>query len=109
MREIDIYAKVLYSSVNSYFKEMYHSGGTDNASVSVELFWKLMEKDAQMIIDTAFSCDVEDDLIPEHLKKRWRKLILQIYNQYCPRETARQLLAWSESKPFAKEKSSKKG
>ena len=49
------------------------------------------------------------ELVPEDLKKRWQKLILEIYNQYCPRETARQLLAWSESKPFAKEKSSKKG
>ena len=33
-----------------------------------------------MIIDTAFSDDVEDDLIPEELKKRWRKLILEIIN-----------------------------
>ena len=88
---------------------MYHSDGADNASESVEVFWEVMEKDAQMIIDTAFSDDVKDDLIPEDLKKRWQKLILEIYNQYCPRETARQLLAWSESKPFAKEKSSKKG
>ena len=107
MTSIEKYAKVLYSSVNSYFKTMYHAGGADNASAAVELFWELMEKDAQMLVDTA--AEAENDLIPDDLVRRWKKLILDIYNKYCPQETARQLLAWSESKPFAKAKSSKKG
>ena len=107
MTAIEAYAKVLYSSVNSYFKTMNHAGGTDNASAAVELFWELMEKDAQLLVDTAV--EAEDDLIPDDLARRWKKLILDIYNKYCPVETSRQLLTWSESKPFAKAKSSKKG
>ena len=108
MTEIESYAKVLYASVNSYFKTMFHAGSADNAAAAVELFWELMEKDAQMLLNAA--CEIENnDLIPDDLKKRWKKLVFEIYNKYCPRETARQLLAWSESKPFAKEKSSKKG
>ena len=109
MTEVDRYSKILYSSINSYFKAMFHAGGADNAAAAVEFFWELMEKDAQMLIDIAFSEDIADDLVPDELKHRWSKLILDIYNRYCPRESSRQLLAWSEAKPFAREKSSKKG
>ena len=111
MTEIESLQSVLYKSVSGYFKELQNLSGADIASAASAVFWEMMERDVPQIIEAAFSENIVDDVAPQELVKRWRRLVLDLYDRNCPCATARQLEAWCKHKPFAytKKKTTKKG
>ncbi len=97
MEKLDACSKILYASVAGYFKKVNDLGGPEFASRASAVFWERMEPSAQQIINTAFCGSTEEQREAEY--KKWAAVAREVYNQFCPRETARQLTAWVESEP----------
>ena len=121
MKKLDDCAEILRKCIEAYFVEMTEpnenkgkadTGKTPQRKVSgniktiadhtVTVFWEIAERDAQLIIDTVFAEDLPDCEAPPELLKKWRRLVEEQYSRACPRETARQLLAWSKCRPFTR-------
>ena len=100
MESLEERAKILYNCVAGYFKELQNLNGKDIASAAVTYFWEITEKDVPEIIELSFSEEATDTNTPEALLKKWDARVLQCYSEACPFGTARQLMAWSEHKPF---------
>jgi CRISPR system Cascade subunit CasA len=101
MSALDELAKGLYGRVIGFYKEQSvdakNSGGK-LAAQATHLFWQLCERDFQALVD---SCDPDEQgrLQRQRLRKRFAANIQQAYDQYCPKETARQLDAWAKWRP----------
>lgn len=107
---IDGCAKTLYASVAGYFKELQNLNGAGIASQAATLFWELLGEEAQQIVAAAFAEKIADEEVPPELAGQWRRQVRMLYNRFCPFDTARQLMAWSEHEPFQrKKKTGKKG
>lgn len=106
MSELDQAAKVLYTAVAQYHKQMNNQAGSSLASQAVARFWERLEPRAQNIIDLA--ADFQEDAVKsEHLV--WSRIQDGIYNDSCPHETARQMSAWVDANPkFNRRKGTKK-
>ncbi len=97
-------AQILDASVAGYFKELQNLNGKDIASAAAMRFWEITENDVPEIIELSFSEDAVDEKVPESLLTKWNARVLQLYSEFCPFGTARQLMTWSKNKPFAYKK-----
>lgn len=93
--------KGLYGRVIGFYKEQSvdaKKSGAKLAAQATHLFWQLCERDFQSLVD---SCDPDEQsrLQRQRLRKRFAGYIQQAYDQYCPKETARQLDAWAKCRP----------
>jgi len=95
IEELQQINKKIYNHVNRYSKSL----GEDNKNIpanATNLFWQLCNKDSQELIDCCLDRNIE-------AIKRMRKIFVsyaeQIYNQFCPKETARQIEAWAKNLP----------
>jgi len=97
MDELDILAKGLYGRVIGFFKEQKVDGGKLAAQAS-HLFWQLCERNFQDLVD---SCDQDEqsNAKRQQLRRRFAGYVQQAYDQFCPKETARQLDAWAKCRP----------
>ncbi|WP_260294594.1 type I-E CRISPR-associated protein Cse1/CasA [Sedimenticola hydrogenitrophicus] len=101
MNALNELAKGLYGRVIGFYKELSvdakNSGGK-LAAQATHLFWQLCERNFQALVD---SCDPNEQgrLQRQRLRKRFAGNIQQAYDQYCPKETARQLDAWAKCRP----------
>lgn len=97
MDALDSLAKNLYGRVMAFFKEQKADGAKLAAQAS-QLFWQLCERDFQALVD---NCDQADDAATRRqgLRRRFAGYVQQAYDQFCPRETARQLDAWAKCRP----------
>ena len=97
MSELDGLAKNIYGSVMAFFREQKMDGG-EIASHATHLFWQLCERDFQNLID---HCDQNSKAkkIRKQLRRGFASYVYQAYDQFCPRETARQLYAWAKYRP----------
>ena len=75
---------------------MNNETGGNLAGQAVTRFWERMESRAQPIIDLA--ADPAENRERDE-KKLWRKKVMELYDDSCPCETARQMTAWVEAKP----------
>lgn len=95
----DVY---LNNSVYGYYKTL--SIKPDNfITLAKQDFWQLCESSFQQLVE-ACECPDGEDITNrlEPFTKKFNSYVLQIYNQYCPNQTARQLEAWAKNKPFTK-------
>jgi CRISPR system Cascade subunit CasA len=95
MSDLDNSAKTLYGCVMSYFKHQTVDG-KNQAAQATNLFWQLCESRFQDLINR---CGKGMDEERHQLRKVFAGFIQQAYNHYCPKETARQLDAWAQSRP----------
>ena len=96
MSRIDGYASGLRTSIGKYCDDM-NSSGIDIPSKGLTVFWLAVEPLSYKIIDTCMKGNSEDtDVILQSV----RKIAIDVYNEICPHETARQILAWMKDKPF---------
>ena len=97
MDALDMLAKSLYGRVMGFFKEQMVDGGKI-APQTTQLFWQLCECDFQSLVN---NCDQTDDAVGQRqkLRRRFAGYVQQAYDQFCPRETARQLDAWAKCRP----------
>lgn len=95
MLELDTLSKTLYGCVLSYFKHLTVDGKNQAAQAS-NLFWQLCESRFQDLINR---CGKGMDEARYQLRKVFSSFAHQVFDQYCPKETARQLDAWAQSRP----------
>ncbi len=97
MTALDGLAKRLYGKVSAYLKEQK----VDNdkiAAHATHLFWQLAERQFQNLVD---HCGADEDSRQQrqHLRQTFATCLLQAYDQYCPKDTSRQLDAWAKCRP----------
>lgn len=100
MDALDALAKGLYGRVIGFYKEQSvdAKNGGKLAAQATHLFWQLCERNFQSLVD---SCDPDEQgrLQRQRLRKRFAGYVQQAYDQFCPKETARQLDAWAKCRP----------
>ena len=97
MDALDGLARNLYGRVMAFFKEQMVDG-SKLAAQATQLFWQLCERDFQSLVD---ACDGSDQAVlqRQQLRRRFAGYVQQAFDQFCPRETARQLDAWAKCRP----------
>lgn len=104
MTKLEEKAKSLYGCVLHYFSDLL-TDGKSFASQATGVFWQLCESSFQDLVSACDCPDTEDiEKRLEPFTKKFNGYVLQIYNQYCPNQSARQLEAWAKNKPFTKKK-----
>ncbi len=89
--------KGLYGRVMKFFKEQKVDGGKLAAQAS-HLFWQLCERNFQELVDC---CDQDEqgNAQRQALRRCFAGYVQHAYDQFCHRETARQLDAWAKCRP----------
>lgn len=97
MDDMDVLARNLYGRVMGFFKEQKVDGGQLAAQAS-HLFWQLSERNFQKLVD---NCNQDDQSRRQRqkLRRQFAGYVQQAYDQFCPKETARQLDAWAKCQP----------
>lgn len=97
MEALDALARNLYGRVIAFFKEQTVDG-SKLAAQSTQLFWQLCERDFQSLVD---ACDGSEQSVFQRrqLRRRFAGYVQQAFDQFCPKETARQLDAWAKCRP----------
>lgn len=97
MDEMDVLARNLYGRVMAFCKEQKVDGGK-LAGQATRLFWQLSERNFQTLVD---SCDQDERSNQQRreLRRQFAAYVHQAYDQFCPKETARQLDAWAKCQP----------
>ncbi|MBE0471307.1 MAG: type I-E CRISPR-associated protein Cse1/CasA [Methyloprofundus sp.] len=94
MTELDGLAnKIVYGCVMAYYKQQLVDG-SNQAAQAKNLFWQLCESRFQELVNGA-----EDAQQRHALRKVFAGFVYQAFELYCPKETARQLDAWAQSRP----------
>ncbi len=106
MLDVDDRAKRVCVCVSNYYKKLAQEGEGIAASAKTA-FLERMESRAQGIIDLAFSdCD-EEEIRKE--KGKWFGLLCQVFDEFCPHTTPRQMTAWVETSPSFQKQPKKEG
>jgi len=95
MIELNGLAKTLYGCVMSYYKHQLVEG-KNQAAQATNFFWQLCETRFQELI---FKCEKGMDHERHALRKQFANFVYQAFEMSCPKETARQLDAWAQSRP----------
>lgn len=97
MSALEKLAQALYGRVMSYFREQ-QTDGSGVARQATQLFWQLCERDFQQLVD---HCDhtEESTAARQSLRRRFASYAKQVYDRYCPKDTARQMDAWAKCRP----------
>jgi CRISPR system Cascade subunit CasA len=93
MSQLEGVAKTLYGCVMGYYKTQLMDG-TSYAKQASNLFWQLCERQSQALID---GCD--ESTARQQLRRQFARYTTQVFDQFCPHQTARQMDAWAKAKP----------
>lgn len=97
MEALDGLARNLYGCIVAYYRELKVDGSMA-AAQSTRVFWQLCEHDFQSLVD---ACDTTEEGVRQRqqLRRRFAGYVRNVFDQFCPRETARQLDAWAGYRP----------
>lgn len=108
MAQLDAIQKLLWGAVVRYFRELsdIDKSGSGKAQPFVaalaqkatETFWQLCERQAQVLINACEPTE-ESKLQRLHLRKTFTHYATQVFNQMCPKDSARQMDAWAQARP----------
>ncbi|WP_270666740.1 type I-E CRISPR-associated protein Cse1/CasA [Aeromonas sp. QDB59] len=93
MIQLEGLAKTLYGCVMGYYKTQLMDGESFAKQAS-NLFWQLCERQSQALIE---GCDKPDTR--QILRRQFARYTTQVFDQFCPHQTARQMDAWAKAKP----------
>src|SRR5690606_18987346 len=95
--ELDTLGKGLYGREVGFLKEQKVDGGKLAAQASY-LFWQLCARNFQGLVD---GCEQNEqsNAKRQQLRRHFAGYVQQAYDQFCPKETARQLDAWAKCRP----------
>lgn len=106
MDGLDDLADTLKKSVKFFFKELTNAHKASREPKLVQamgdssfgLFWQLSERNFQELVD---SCNPDEQGLLQRLRLRkiFAGYVQQAYDQFCPKESARQLDAWAKCRP----------
>ena len=97
MEGLDGAARQLYGRVMAFYKAIM-AEGKSQAEQATNLFWQMCERDFQRLID---ACESSDEALDARQKLRFRfsSYAHLSYDQFCPKETARQIDTWARCRP----------
>lgn len=98
MQGLDTLSKSLYGCVMNFFKAQ-KVDGSNQAKQATHLFWQLCERDAQTLVDHCAAENQDDQKVRQQLRRQFAGYVHQLYDQFCPKSTARQLEYWAEFRP----------
>lgn len=108
MEQLETVQKALWGSVVRYFRQLsdIDKSGTGKAQPFVTSlaekatgqFWQMCERKAQALID---ACETSDDARKQRLllHRIFAGYAFQVFDQICPKDSARQMDAWAQSRP----------
>ena len=104
MGRLEGLASLLYVAVNGYHSAMKVQDRRIAAEAS-GLFWQMVEPSEHELMA---ACDRKsegwtEDTLPA-LLRRYRAMVLSVYDEFCPHDTARQFEAWVLNRPFSRRK-----
>lgn len=107
IKRLEILDSLLKDKINDYYapkeeKKEKRKGKTPHAKEASNLFWQMAERTLQELIA---ACDHEsegwtEDSLPA-LLRRYRAMVLSVYDESCPHDTARQFETWVCNRPFS--------
>ena len=107
MEKLEKQNSILFKSICSYYKDLKaESDGKNIASNAANVFWQLCESLFQTVIEI---CSAENS--EENLKTVYKKIwafVLQLYDENCPKDSARQMESWAKNRPREKTKKEEK-
>lgn len=92
MAIIDELSRNVYGCTMGYYKHQLADGKNQAAQAS-NLFWQHAEHHFQALLDAC------GNSTSESIRPIFVKAALKAYDEYCPKETARQLDAWAANRP----------
>ncbi|WP_017345815.1 type I-E CRISPR-associated protein Cse1/CasA [Pantoea sp. A4] len=108
MEQLDNVQKLLWGAVVKYFRQLsdIDKSGIGNVQVFVSsqaekttrLFWRLCEQHSQVLISTCASHSTAGKKRIQ-LRKTFVSYALQVFDQMCPNDSARQMDAWACTRP----------
>jgi CRISPR system Cascade subunit CasA len=101
MEQLESIAKNLYGCILRYYADLL-SDGKQLAAQGTNTFWQLCEGVFQKLVNACESDSSGTEA--KALRNVYRRYALQIYDEQCPNQTARQLEAWAKNRPFTKQK-----
>ena len=104
MNYLESNAKTLYGCIFKYFAVL-KADATDIAAQATGIYWQLCESLFQQLLN-ACSEDSSGEKA-KGMRKLFSGFMYQIYEQTCPKDTARQMEAWAENRPFNKKEEEK--
>ncbi|MFN3066624.1 type I-E CRISPR-associated protein Cse1/CasA [Serratia sp. J2] len=108
MTQLEAIQKLLWGAVVRYFRQLsdIDKSGTGKAQPFVAsqaekatgTFWQLCERQAQFLIN---ACDMTEEarLQRLQLRKTFAAYAIQVFDQVCPNDSARQMDAWAQTRP----------
>jgi CRISPR system Cascade subunit CasA len=97
-------AKTVYGCILRYFSSL-KTDAADIAAHATSIYWQLCESRFQQLVD-ACAEDTSGKKAKE-MRKVFSSFVYQIHDQTCPKDTARQIEAWAENKPFSRKEEGK--
>ncbi len=85
--------KIIFGRVAGYYKSM-QAEGIKQAAKATGIFWQMCERKAQMLID---ACADKEKL--KKMRPIFGGYVNSVYNQFCPKDTARQIDEWAKNRP----------
>ncbi len=68
-------------------------------------YWQLCESRFQQLVDACFEDSSGEKA--RDMRKIFSSFVYQIYDRTCPKDTARQIEAWAENRPFGNKQEEK--
>ncbi|MFK4752846.1 type I-E CRISPR-associated protein Cse1/CasA [Oceanobacter antarcticus] len=108
MAQLESGQKMLRGAVVRYFRQLSDidksgSGKAqpfvhNQAEKATNVFWQLCERQAQALID---GCDTSEEATQQRqqLRRTFAGYALQVFDQLCPNDSARQMDAWAQARP----------
>ncbi|KFK91835.1 MULTISPECIES: type I-E CRISPR-associated protein Cse1/CasA [unclassified Serratia (in: enterobacteria)] len=108
MAQLEAIQKTLWGAVVRYFRQLsdIDKSGTGKAQPFVAnqvekatgIFWQLCERQAQCMIN---ACDTTEEARQQRfqLRKTFVAYAIQVFDQICPNDSARQMDAWAQARP----------
>ena len=110
MHEMNECEKEMGDSIERYLKELSNKKNSDGKSrqtiieerlgVPKQEFWQLCEHEFQHVVDICSGPDAQEGLQP--LYRKFWSFVNRIYDENCPKDTARQREAWAKNRPGIK-------
>jgi len=94
LKAIEYVAGVVYGSVKRFYISQ-KAEGNDIADTALTMFWQLCDGECQNLIN-ACNCD---EAAVVSMRKTYSVFAKNIYDNYCPHDTSRQLETWAECRP----------
>ena len=99
MEKLETMSKLLYGKVLAYYKDL-KVDGKETAAKASNVFWQLCEGEFQNVINICSENNAEENLKP--ILRKIYSFVSQIYDETCPKDTARQMEVWAKNKPYVK-------